>query len=130
MNRIVAQFIDHRGRSRSILLALLLLYKTHEGVNITRSILKVIKNYQIKAKLGYFILNNASNNDTAIKKLERLLHTKDPFTKFRSSWRRLHCLGHIFNLVARQILFSNDKNIFKAESQIRGEVTKKEEQER
>ena len=89
---------------------------------------EVIKNYQIKDKLGYFMLDNATSNDTAMRDLKRRLRANNPFTKFTHQWRRLRCLGHIFNLVARQILFGNDKDIFEDESQVR--IAKREGQER
>jgi hypothetical protein len=50
---------------------------------------------------GWFVADNASNNDTCLETLSDLL-------EFEATERRLRCAGHIFNLVAHSILFGID----------------------
>ncbi|KAK2666365.1 HAT, C-terminal dimerization domain [Fusarium oxysporum f. sp. vasinfectum] len=68
--------------------------------------MEVLKEYDLIShnKIGYVVLNNASNNGRAIKELGRKLQWRDP------ARRRIHCFGHILHLVARAMLFVNDGN--------------------
>ena len=49
--------------------------------------------------LGYFVLNNATNNNTTLIELTKSID-------FDSLKRRLRYIGHILNLIAKQYLFS------------------------
>ena len=48
--------------------------------------------------LSYFVLNNATNNDTTLIELTKSIDF-DPLE------RRLRCIGYILNLIAEQYLF-------------------------
>ena len=48
--------------------------------------------------LGYFVLDNATNNDTTLIELTKSIDF-DPLE------RRLRYMGHILNLIAKQYLF-------------------------
>jgi hypothetical protein len=78
----------------------------HTGENISAAVMEVLKEYDLIShnKIGYVVLNNASNNGRAIKELGRKLQWRDP------ARRRIHCFGHILHLVARAMLFVNDGN--------------------
>jgi hypothetical protein len=54
--------------------------------------------YRIGHKIGYTILNNAKNNDTAMKKLQKRLG-------FNGRQRRERYVGHTLNLSAKVLLF-------------------------
>lgn len=51
--------------------------------------------------LGYFVLDNATNNDTTLRELGRIMDF-DPISK------RLRCMGHIINLIAESYIFGQD----------------------
>jgi hypothetical protein len=51
--------------------------------------------------VGYFIADNADNNNTCINEL--LIEYK-----FNPLYRRLYCIGHVINLVACMLLFGVD----------------------
>jgi hypothetical protein len=53
-------------------------------------------------KLGYFVLDNTTSNDTAVAALARLYG-------FIPSHRRLRCGPHTLNLVGQAIIFGRDK---------------------
>jgi hypothetical protein len=55
--------------------------------------------------LGYFVLDNAPNNDTTLVELAKIL-------KFDPKHKRLRCMGHILNLVAESYLFGQDAASF------------------
>jgi hypothetical protein len=65
----------------------------HDGEAIAANVLAVINNYNLRDKVGFFVLDNASSNDTAVAVLRETL-------QFDPKVRRLRCVGHILNLVA------------------------------
>lgn len=67
----------------------------HTGANIASCVSKTLDQYQIKDKTGYYVLDNASNNDTAVDKIEGV-----------DSGKRLRCILHIINLCARALFSS------------------------
>ena len=66
--------------------------------------LKILKEYGIERKIGYFTLDNASNNDTCMQELGLELN-------FNHKFRRLRCAGHMVNLLATQLLFGKESDI-------------------
>ena len=64
----------------------------------------MLKSFQLGSNLGFFIADNAGPNDTAIQAILRDLYPdiKDP------DGRRVRCLSHIINLVAKAFLFGKD----------------------
>ena len=58
--------------------------------------------------LGYFVLDNTSNNDTILKELGKIMG-------FNPTKKRLRCIGHIINLIAESYLFGQDYALFKEE---------------
>jgi hypothetical protein len=56
--------------------------------------------------LGYFVLDNALNNDTTLTKLAKTLG-------FDPKLKRLRCVGYIFNLIAERYLYRQDVSKFK-----------------
>jgi hypothetical protein len=53
-------------------------------------------------RVGYFVLDNAANNDTAIAALAREYN-------FDLAHRRLRCSCHTLNLIGQAIIFGNNK---------------------
>ena len=51
--------------------------------------------------MGYFVLDNATNNDTTLKELGKAMDF-DPVLK------RLRYMGHIINLIAESYIFGQD----------------------
>jgi hypothetical protein len=72
-------------------------------------VITVIKDFGIKnEQIGYFMLDNATNNDTAITAIIKEFD-------FDLIKRRLHYLGHIINIIARHLLYGYNLDLFKAE---------------
>jgi hypothetical protein len=80
----------------------------HFGTLIAGEILAVLDAFGIPSeKIGYFTLDNAENNTTAMVAIgERL--------GFDGRLRRGRCTGHIINLAARALLFGNNPDAFEA----------------
>jgi hypothetical protein len=108
LNGIVAHFINAKFEPRAILLATPEQSGSHSGIEIADEVIRVIVDFGIEDKLGYFVLDNASNNDTAMQAIA------DKFD-FDPTQRRLRCAGHTINLIARHLLFGFDKNLFEME---------------
>jgi len=95
---VVAHFLDALHNHRTILLGLPRLLGSHGGSNIAACLLSVTQRYEITDRLGCFIMDNASNNDTMIAELQEQVPSVQEN-------QRLRCAGHIINLVVKAILY-------------------------
>ncbi|KAK2469374.1 hypothetical protein H9L39_19091 [Fusarium oxysporum f. sp. albedinis] len=98
-------FRDENNKPCKITLGLPEFSARHTGPNIAAEILDVIESYQIQDKIGYFTLDNAKNNDTAMEIIGGELG-------FVGARRRGRCFGHTLNLSAKAILFGHDADAF------------------
>jgi hypothetical protein len=108
---IVSHFVDGKGLKRDVLIGLPRVIGPHSGENIATYIKKVIDRYELGSKLGYFVLDNASTNDTCLEALAL-------WFPIDVNKRRLRCIGHIINLVVRAVIFG--ENVSKFEDELRG----------
>jgi len=109
LNRVVAHYQSADGTARTLLLALLEHEGEHSGVKIAEGVAAILRAFQISDRIGYFVLDNASNNSTAIHELAEQF-------SFVADERRLRCMGHVVNLVAKQLLFGDEPELFKLEA--------------
>lgn len=65
---IVGHFIDKDGQRRSVVLALREVEGEHSGENMADVLLKTFEDYGISERIGYFMADNATSNDTCISK--------------------------------------------------------------
>jgi hypothetical protein len=98
----VGHWIDSERKLKTALLALRLL-DSHYGHEIADTVLPVIRTFEIENKLGAFQMDNATNNDSALKALAKSI----PSVDVRES--RLRCFGHIVNLVVKAILYGDSQ---------------------
>lgn len=108
INGVVANFLDCQGKCQTALLAFKEMADRHNGEAIAANVLAVINDYDLREKVGFFVLDNASSNDTAVSVLGQELG-------FNPTWRRLRCAGHILNLIAQQLLFGSNFEMFERE---------------
>ena len=104
----VSHFIDITGQKHDVLLELPCLVGSHSGENIASYVKEVIDRYELGSKLGYFMLDNADNNDTCLETLAR-------WFPIDVNKRRLRCIGHIINLIVRAVIFGPNSSKFEAE---------------
>ncbi|KAG9382358.1 Dimer-Tnp-hAT multi-domain protein [Pyrenophora tritici-repentis] len=84
--------VSAKGAIVDLPIALPQLVGAHTGEAIADAVTKILQSFSInRSKLGYFVLDNAYNNDTAVNKLAAMYH-------FSASDRRLRCACHILNL--------------------------------
>ncbi len=105
---IIAQFIDENRKLQSLVLALKEIDGDHTGKNIAPYVIEAIREYEIEKNLGYFVMDNADNNDTMLAELSLLLR-RDHRITYNATHHRLRCQGHIINLAVKSFLFVTDK---------------------
>jgi hypothetical protein len=66
---VVAHYITGDGELQHSVLALKEIDGDHTGENLAPVILEVIADYGFKTNLGFFVMDNASNNDTMMNYL-------------------------------------------------------------
>lgn len=99
---VVAHYIDSKGERQQHLLAVRLVEGEHTGHNIAAVVLSVLGDYRIGKKIGFFVLDNAKNNDTAVDLILQALYPQ--MTTEQRVGRRLRCLGHVINLSAQKFI--------------------------
>jgi hypothetical protein len=120
---MIAHYFTENGQLCQSVLALRELEGQHTGENQAQLIMKIIIEYGIVSKVGYFMMDNAENNETMMRALSTSkdilqfsinsnkvgLLTQFDIT-YDASHHRLRCNGHIINLAAQAFLFSSDED--------------------
>ena len=104
-------FRNAENRPCKVVLGLPELITRHTGDNIADEVVALIDEYGLAQKVGYFTLDNADNNDTAMRAIGNTYNFDGPS-------RRGRCFGHILNLSAKALLFGKDSEAF--EEQLSG----------
>lgn len=109
---IVGHFCGDDLKNHSILLALKRVQGSHLGDNIAEIIIFVLKDYNLISQLGNFIADNHRANNSAIRTICQQLKSdiNDPDS------RRVRCVGHIINLIAKAFLFGNHEYAFETDN--------------
>lgn len=110
---VVAHWMDQGLRLHSTVLGLRRFRGRHTGENQAKHFWDIVKAYKITDKIGYFTLDNATNNDTALQHISQHLH--DLGIDFNPVQRRLRCFGHVINLVVKAFLWGTNSVAFEAE---------------
>ncbi|KAF6527938.1 hypothetical protein HZS61_008243 [Fusarium oxysporum f. sp. conglutinans] len=105
---ITCVFRDPNNRPQKCVLGLPELTDRHTGENIAGQIIEIIREYEISDKLGYFTLDNASNNTTSMGELG---------LEFGFDWEKrwVRCVGHVVNIVVKQMLYGKNPDAFEKE---------------
>ena len=112
---IIAHWISQSGVLQSTVLGLRRFKGRHTGENQAESFWAVAQEYKIEQNIGYFTLDNARNNDTAMKCISAKLRELD--IEFDPVQRRLRCHGHIINLVVKAFLWGEEPEAFELEAE-------------
>lgn len=101
LQEVVAYFLDgKKPHLKTILLGFLQL-NSHHRFEQAVILLGVLQNYAIDTnKLEWFVLDNSSNNNTALTKLSKTV-------SFDSIKERLQYAGHTINLATKTLLFDS-----------------------
>jgi hAT family C-terminal dimerisation region len=119
---IVAHFVDEDGILHSLTIGLREMEGSHSGENMAKILWDVLSEYQILTKLGYFTMDNASNNDVMLSVLERRLREEE--IDWDSTSHRLRCSGHIIQLSVGDCLFGNHPHLSDSDDLTREDITR------
>ena len=107
MLAIVGHWTSYEFKVETALLAMKEITGAHKGEFIAPVLHGVAKEFGIDDKLGYFMADNATNNDKALRFLDRAIRNEGRIG-FDVEERRLRCLGHILNLAVKVLLFGGN----------------------
>jgi hypothetical protein len=103
---LVAHYVNARGKLCDLPIALPQLSGAHTGERIATTIIRTLDTFKVtNSSIGYFPLDNATNNDTTVTALA------DNYNFF-SPDRRLRCACHSLNLVGQTMIFGTDKEAY------------------
>ncbi|CAE7003037.1 hypothetical protein PTTW11_01481 [Pyrenophora teres f. teres] len=92
---LCVHYLNGEGKLVDHLLGLPELHGAHTGNNIASVAATILRLFSVNdTSVGYFVLNNASNNNTTVESLAEEFN-------FTTSERRLRCCCHILNLGAQ-----------------------------
>ncbi|KAF4332994.1 ribonuclease H [Fusarium beomiforme] len=104
---VVGHYVTEDGQLEHHILALKDIDSEHDGSHLAAAILEVVDEWGFASKLGYFVMDNAGNNDTMMRSLSLgLLRRYD--IQYDPKVHRLRCQVHIINLAAKAFLFVTD----------------------
>jgi BED zinc finger len=66
---VVAHYIDEKGTLAKAVLSMKEVIGVHDGDNLAGVVMSVITEWEIQDKLGYFVMDNAPNNDTMMRQI-------------------------------------------------------------
>jgi len=104
MIAITAHWTNDSWNVQSILMAIREIEGDHDGENISQCVHAVVKEFEIVDRIGYFTGDNASNNDTALRCLNRRIRAEGGIG-FDVGERRLRCFAHDMQIAVKGLLF-------------------------
>jgi len=107
---VVGHWATEDGQLVSATLGFRRFFGPHSGSNIAETVVKILDTYEIASKLGYITTDNATNNDSALVELSKLLAVRQ--IQFKPEMMRVRCFGHIINLVVKAFLWGTDWEAF------------------
>ncbi|KAF5973444.1 ribonuclease H [Fusarium coicis] len=102
---INTHFIDRDWEQWRILLALTALRNRHTGAVLADEVADTFCAFDLQDRIGYFTLDNAANNDTAME----VLAAEFDFDKYE---RRIRCAPHLLNLAVRAMMYGSKSDNF------------------
>jgi hypothetical protein len=111
---IVAYYVDSHGNLKDLPIALPQLAGAHSGEAMANVVMAIFEEFEITAgKLGYFVLDNAYNNNTTIAAIASKIG-------FNATERRLRCGPHTLNLIGQMLLWGEEKESYNNDESERG----------
>ena len=107
MVAIVGHWTSPEFKVETALLAMKEITEAHKGEFIAPVLYEVVKEFSIEDRLGYFMADNAINNDTALRFLDNAIRDEGG-VGFDVEECQLRCLGHILNLTVKVLLFGGN----------------------
>jgi hypothetical protein len=106
---IVAHYVRSDGDLIDLPIALPQLSGAHSGERMAEVVLLILQKFGITARtIGYFVLDNATNNNATVASLALKL-------SFNPKARRLRCGPHTINLIGQKLLWGRDGEAYNNE---------------
>ncbi len=70
---VIMHLLDATKKLRTVVLAVRNIHGDHSGKNQAKAIIPVIDEYGLKERLGHFMTDNASSNDTCVAEIRKLI---------------------------------------------------------
>ena len=102
---VIAHFTSRAGVRMNPVIVLRTLEGSHTGANMAEIVMEVLQEYGIEEKLGYFVRDNASNNDTLVGHLSEAQVEGNRW--YNASEYRLRSVGHVINLSVKAFWFGD-----------------------
>jgi hypothetical protein len=103
---IVAHYVNSQGDIMDLPIALPQLTGAHSGEMMASVVTQTLKHFRVDpASIGYFVLDNASNNDTTVDAIAQKMG-------FNAVHRRLRCGPHTLNLIGQILLWGKESNSY------------------
>ncbi len=106
---VVAHFTSEKLRLITATLAVVKVEGEHSGANLARIVERVVDDFGIRPKLGYFVMDNATSNDQLVQTIARSINNENTGLPWNPEQRRLRCNGHVINLVIQAFLFGAEQ---------------------
>ncbi|KAF8714530.1 hAT family C-terminal dimerization region, partial [Rhizoctonia solani] len=103
---ITSHYVNAVDEDVATLIAFHIVEGAHAGVILAQHIFGVLKEYNIVHKIGSITLDNASNNNTMMEELLRLIRAKG--YDFDEEGNQICCFPHIINLAVTAFLDALD----------------------
>jgi hypothetical protein len=95
---VVAHYVNSYGNLQDLPIALPQLTGAHSGKKMADVISQMLQQFSINSRtVGYFVLDNASNNDSAVAAIAQKMD-------FDAAYRRIRCGPHTLNLIGQVLL--------------------------
>ena len=104
MITIVAHWTAEDYKVKTALLAIREVHGEYTEENIANVVYPVMKEYDIHTRFGYYVGDNATNNDTSLKFLDQHFRN-DGYDGFNIDQRRLRCFAYEMQLATKALLF-------------------------
>lgn len=100
---LVSHFTSEEGVLCELLLSLSEQQGSHSGFNQAQTVLNTLTSYNIRNRLGYFVMDNATTNDSLMEHISADLESEG--IVYNARQHRLRCNGQIINLAVSAFLF-------------------------
>ncbi|PWO15050.1 MmsB, 3-hydroxyisobutyrate dehydrogenase, partial [Pyrenophora tritici-repentis] len=103
---VVAHYVNSAGDLIDLPIALPQLTGAHTGEKIAEVVSKTLQQFGINSRtVGYFMLDNATNNDTAVLSIAQQMD-------LTAAHRRLRCGAHTLNLIGQALLWGSNNDVY------------------
>jgi hypothetical protein len=103
---VVAHYVDRRGDLKDLTIALPQLTGAHSGEKMAEVVSKTLQQFSINPlTVGYFVLDNASNNDSAVLAIAQKIGCN-------AVHRRLRCGPHTIDLIGQVLLWGTNSDAY------------------